>query len=541
VRPRLFLLKGFTMPKVWIADKMSPRAVEVFRLRGIDVDYKPGLSPQEQQKIIAEYDAIAVRSSTKLKGALLKAADRLKVIGRAGIGVDNIDVDACSRRGIVVMNTPFGNTITTAELAISHILAAARQIPQASASTKAGKWEKARFMGMELTGKKAGVLGAGNIGAIVCDRLKGLHMQVLVYDPYISNERAAAMGVTKVDSLMDLVAQVDVLTIHIPLLDSTRNMVNAEVIANIKPGAILVNCARGGIVDEKALYEVCKSGQLRAVGLDVFAQEPARNIPLFDLENVSCTPHIGASTNEAQENVAVQIAEQIADYLLMGIIGNAVNVPSISEEEHKVLLPYLQLSERLGEFIGQIMSPGYDHVHVHFEGHVAGFNRKPMMNAVMQGLLSQSMEEVNAINASLLARERGIDISEAAREQSDHFTTLIRVEVEGDEGRRCVSGTVFDGVRPRIVSIDSCEIEMAPAGRMIFFENMDRPGVVAAIGSILASANINIADFRLGRRPDKEAAISVVTVDSRPDAKILKALRDLPDMLTVSYVELTGL
>lgn len=541
MRPSLFWLTGFRMPRVLIADKMSVRAVEVFRLRGIDVDYKPGLSPSEQEKIISEYDGVAVRSTTKLKGTLLGAASRLKVIGRAGIGVDNVDVEACSRRGIVVMNTPFGNTITTAELAISHILAAARQIPQASVSTKAGKWEKSRFMGMELTGKRAGVVGAGNIGAIVCDRLKGLHMQVLVYDPYISNERASAMGVTKVDSLMELVAQVDVVTIHIPLLEATRNMVNAEVIANFRPGSILVNCSRGGIVDEKALYDACKSGQLRASALDVFAEEPARENPLFELENVSCTPHIGASTDEAQENVAVQIAEQISDFLLMGIIGNAVNVPSISEEEHRVLLPYLQLSGRLGEFIGQIMEPGYDRVHVKFEGNVAGLNRKPMMNAVMQGLLSQSMEEVNAVNASLLAKERGIDVSEEAREQSDHFTTLIRVEVEGDGGSRCVSGTVFDGVRPRIVSIDSCEIEMAPAGRMIFLENIDRPGVVAAIGAVLAREGINIADFRLGRRQDREAAISVVTVDSRPEAGVLKALSDLPNMLTVSYVELTGL
>jgi D-3-phosphoglycerate dehydrogenase len=529
------------MPRVWIADKMSQRAIEVFRMRGIDVDYRPGLSPEEQKEIIADYDGIAVRSSTRLRGDLLERAERLKVIGRAGIGVDNIDVEACSRRGIVVMNTPFGNTITTAELAVSHILSAARQIPLANASTKAGKWEKSRFMGMELTGKKAGVVGAGNIGAIVCDRLKGLHMRVLVYDPYISNERASAMGVTKVDSLEELVAQVDILTLHIPLLASTRNLINADIIARMKKGAILVNCSRGGIVDEKALYDACKSGHLRAAALDVFAEEPARDNPLFELDNVYCTPHIGASTDEAQENVAVQIAEQIADYLLMGIIGNAVNVPSISEEEHKVLLPYLQLSERLGQFIGQIMRPGYDRVTVHFEGHVSGLNRKPMMNAVMQGLLSQSMEEVNAVNASLLAKERGIDMSEVAREQSDHFTTLIRLEVEGDEGKRCVSGTVFDGTRPRLVSIDTCEIEMAPAGRMIFLENVDRPGVVAAIGTILANANINIADFRLGRRSDRETAISVVTVDSKPDEHVLKKLRELPNMLTVHYVELAEL
>ena len=321
------------MTKVWIADKMSERAVEVFKARGIEVDYKPGLSVEEQIAIAGDYDGIAVRSTSTLKGDLLDAAGKVKVIGRAGIGVDNIDVPLCSRRGVVVMNTPFGNTITTAELAISHLLSAARKIPQASASTKAGKWEKSRFMGMELTGKKAGVIGAGNIGAIVCDRLKGLHMSVLVYDPFISDERADAMGVTKVDTVAELVEQVDVLTIHVPLLDATRNLIDAEMIGRMKPGSIIVNCARGGIVDEDALYDALKSGHIRAAALDVYASEPARENRLFELENLSCTPHIGASTDEAQENVAVQIAEQMADYLLAGTVSNAVNVPSVSEEE----------------------------------------------------------------------------------------------------------------------------------------------------------------------------------------------------------------
>ncbi len=529
------------MPKVWIADKMSERAVEVFRLRGIEVDYRPGLSLEEQVAIAGDYDGIAVRSTTKLRGALLDAATRVRVIGRAGIGVDNIDVETCSRRGTVVMNTPFGNTITTAELAIAHLLAASRQIPQANASTKAGKWEKSRFMGMELTGKRAGVIGCGNIGAIVCDRLKGLHMQVLVYDPFISNERADAMGVTKVDSVEALAEQVDVLTIHVPLLDATRNLINADILARMRPGSILVNCARGGIVDEKALYDAVKSGHLRAAALDVYAVEPARENPLFELENVSCTPHIGASTSEAQENVAVQIAEQMADFLLLGTVTNAVNMPSLSEEERKLLAPYLELSGRLGQFLGQVMRPGYSRVDIHFEGHVSGLNRAPIVNTALQGLLSQSMEDVNAVNAHMIAKERGVEICESTRDQSDHFNNLIRVEVHGDEGVRCVSGTVFDGIRPRLVSVDSCEIEMVPAGRMLFIENRDRPGVVAAIGGILAEADINIADFRLGRNPDRETAIALVTVDSAPDNEVLQALGALPNMLTVRYVELADL
>ncbi len=529
------------MPRVWIADKMSERAVEVFRLRGIDVDYKPGLTPEEQAAIAGDYDGIAVRSTTRLKGAVLDAAKRVRVIGRAGIGVDNIDVETCSRRGTVVMNTPFGNTITTAELAIAHLLAASRQISLASASTKAGKWEKNRFMGMELTGKRAGVIGAGNIGAIVCDRLKGLHMQVLVYDPFISNERADAMGVTKVDSVEALAEQVDVLTIHVPLLDSTRNLINADILARMRAGSILVNCARGGIVDEKALFDAVQSGHIRSAALDVYEQEPAAENPLFKLENVNCTPHIGASTSEAQENVAVQIAEQMADFLLLGTVTNAVNMPSMSEEERKLMAPYLELSGRLGQFIGQVMRPGYSQVTVHLEGHVSSLNRAPIVNAALQGLLSQSMEDVNLVNAHMVAKERGVEICESAREQTDHFNNLIRVEVKGDEGFRCVSGTVFDGVRPRLVSVDSCEIEMVPAGRMLFLENRDRPGVVASIGTTLAGAGINIADFRLGRNPDRESAIALVTVDSKPEEAVLQALGELPNIITARYVELTEL
>lgn len=524
------------MPKVWIADKMSERAVEVFRTRGIDVDYKPGLSDEEKLAIAGDYDGIAVRSSTTLKGDLLEAAGKVKVIGRAGIGVDNIDVNHCSRRGVVVMNTPFGNTITTAELAISHLLSAARQIPAASASTKAGKWEKSRFMGMELTGKKAGVIGAGNIGAIVCDRLKGLHMSVYVYDPFISDERASAMGVTKVDSVAELVEQVDVLTIHVPLLDATRNLIDAEMIQRMKPGSILVNCARGGIVDEKALYDACKSGHLRAAALDVYESEPARENPLFELDNISCTPHIGASTDEAQENVAVQIAEQMADFLLLGIISNAVNVPSLSEEEGRQLAPYLKMAGQLGQFMGQLMKPGYNKVAIHFEGELSKLNRKPMVNTILHGLLSQSLDEVNAVNAGMLAKERGIDIAEISRDTSDHFNNLIRLEVEGDDGYHCLEGTLFDSTRARLVSIDTCDIELAPEGNIIYLQNLNKPGVVAAVGAVLADADINIADFRLGRRGDDEA-IALVCVDSAPSEEVLDQLMKLPNMVDVRYIE----
>jgi len=526
------------MPKVWIADKMSSRAIEVFKNRGVEVDYKPGLSDDEKLAIAGEYDAIAVRSSTTLKGTLLDAAKRVKVIGRAGIGVDNVDVEGCSRRGIVVMNTPFGNTITTAELAVSHIVAAARMIPQASASTRAGKWEKSRFMGMELTGKKAGVIGAGNIGAIVCDRLKGLHMSVFVYDPFISDERAAAMGVTKIETVAELAETVDVLTIHVPLLDVTRNLIDADIIGRMKKGSIIVNCARGGIVDEDALYDACKSGHLRAAALDVYEQEPARENRLFELDNVSFTPHIGASTDEAQENVAVQVAEQMSAYLLSGTVSNAVNVPSLTQDEQRLLAPYLLLAERMGSFIGQTMRPGYSKVSISFEGKAARINRKPLINVILQGLLSQSMEEVNAVNAGMLAKDRGIELVESACETADHFATLIRLEIEGDEGKRTVAGTLFDETRPRLVNLDTCEVEIAPVGNLIFFQNEDKPGVIAAIGAVLADAGINIGDFRLGRREDTGGAVALIQVDTAPNEEILNRMIELPHVSAVRYAEL---
>ncbi len=528
-------------PKVWVADRMSQRAVEVFRARGIEVDYKPGLSVQEQCKIAGLYDGIAVRSSTTLKGELLKAASKVKVIGRAGIGVDNIDVVSCSRRGIVVMNTPFGNTITTAELAIAHLVAAARQIPQATASTRAGKWEKSAFMGMELTGKKAGVIGAGNIGAIVCDRLKGLHMSVYVYDPFISDERAAAMGVSKVESVAELAAMVDILTIHVPLLDATRNLINADILGRMKKGSIIINCARGGIIDERALYKVCKSGHLRAAALDVYEDEPAKDNPLFELDNVTFTPHIGACSDEAQENVAAQVAEQMSDYLLAGSIQHAVNVPSLSEDEAKSLAPFLHLADSMGQFMGQVMRPGYDKVTIHFAGKIAQLNRPPMLNALLQGLLSHSMDEVNAVNAMMLAKERGIELVEVASDNAEPFSSLLRLEVCGDDGWRCVSGTVFDGMSSRLVSIDECELEMRPAGRLLFIENDDKPGVIAALAATLADADINIGDFRLGRREGKAEAVALVSIDSAPSEALLEKLESLPHVTTVRHVVLEGM
>lgn len=527
------------MPTVWIADKMSQRALAVFEQEGIDVDYKPGLSVKEQCAIAHLYDGIAVRSTTQLKGELLKAATRAKVIGRAGIGVDNIDVNTCSERGILVMNTPFGNTVTTAELAIAHILAAARQIPQASLSTKAGKWEKTRFMGMELTGKKAGVIGAGNIGSIVCDRLKGLHMQVYVYDPFISDDRAQTLGVTKVATVEALCRLADVLTIHVPLLDATRHLIDAEMIAVMKKGSILVNCARGGIVDEDALYDAVSSGHLRAAALDVFVDEPAKTNRLFELENMSFTPHIGACTEEAQENVAIQIAQQMSRFLLSNAVSNGINMPSMTHQERKKTEPYARLCQQLGSFAAQSLEPGFSKLTLSLEGHVSELNHTVLRNAVLHGVLSGVMDDVNPLNASSRAKERGIHIEEIIRDSSPHFTNLIQLTLHADSGERTVSGTVFDGNQPRLVSIDHCEIEIQPQGHILLIENKDRPGVVADIGTILANHHINIGDFRLGRSSKKERAIALVTVDSIPSEDILQALRGLSNMISVRYIGLT--
>ena len=525
--------------KILVADKLADEGLEILsRQADVEMTNHPKWQAGELAAELGKYDGVIIRSGVKIKAPELEKPGRLKAIARAGVGVDNVDVEACSRRGIVVMNTPFGNTVTTAELAVAHLLAAARQIPQASASTKAGKWEKNRFMGMELTGKKAGVIGAGNIGAIVCDRLKGLHMAVYVYDPFISNERAEAMGVHKVDSVEALAEIVDVLSIHVPLVEATRNLIDAGILGRMKKGAILVNCARGGIVDEAALFEACASGHLRAAALDVYAEEPAKENPLFALDNVSCTPHIGASTTEAQENVAVQVAEQMADFLLQGTVRNAVNMPSLGEEEARLLSPYMLLCRRLGQLLGQILSPGYTGMAVHFEGQASGLNRKPLINAVLQGLLAESMEDVNAVNATVLAKERGINVSESASERAEPFFSRIRVELTGDAGSHSVAGTVFDGLRPRLISIDTCEVEMVPEGRMLFVQNYDRPGVVAGIGAALAAAGINIGDFRLGRNPDMASAIALVTVDSRPQTPVMEALRALPNIIDVRYLEL---
>ncbi len=518
------------MPKVLISDNLSPFAVEIFRSRGVDVDLKPGLSPADLRAIIAEYDGLAIRSATKVTRELLDAATNLKVVGRAGIGVDNVDVRSATARGVVVMNTPHGNTITTAEHAIAMMFALARQIPEASASTKAGKWEKNRFMGVELSGKALGLVGCGNIGSIVADRAVGLKMRVLAYDPYLSEKRALDLGVEKVD-LETMLARADFITLHTPLTDATKNLLSREALAKTKKGVRIINCARGGLLDEAALADAIKSGHVAGAALDVFEVEPAKQNPLFELENVVCTPHLGAATEEAQENVARQVAEQMCDFLLSGAVSNAINMASVSAEDAPRLKPYMELCRSLGGFAGQMIHARdgvLRRVSIEFEGQVAALNTRPLTAAVLAGLMSPLMEGVNMVNASVAARDHGIDVAETVHDRPSEYLTLVRVTVDADGLSRSVSGTLFAGSRPRIVEIKGIKVEADFAPHMLYVTNQDRPGFIGRFGATLSGAGINIATFHLGRAEQGGDAICLVSVDERVPEDVLEMVRTLP-------------
>src|SRR5271165_3075629 len=446
------------MPKVLISDKLSPAAVEIFRSRGIGVDLKPGLSPADLRTIIGEYDGLAIRSATKVTKELLDVATKLKVVGRAGIGVDNVDVRSATARGVVVMNTPHGNTITTAEHAIAMMFALARQLPEASASTKSGKWEKNRFMGVELTAKTLGLIGCGNIGSIVADRAVGLKMHVLAYDPYLSEKKALDLGVEKTD-LDTLLARADFITLH---TDATRNILSREALARTKKGVRVINCARGGLVDEAALADAITSGHVAGAALDVFETEPATRSLLFRLENVVCTPHLGAATAEAQENVALQVAEQMSDFLLTGAVANAINMASVSAEDAPRLKPYMELCRLLGTFAGQLTQAREGvirRVLIEFEGQAASLNTRPLGAAALAGLMTPVMEGVNMVNAPVAARDHGIEVAETVHDRDSEYQTLVRITVETDQLTRSVAGTLFAGSRPRIVEIKGIKVE----------------------------------------------------------------------------------
>jgi D-3-phosphoglycerate dehydrogenase len=520
------------MAKVLIADQLSPRAAEIFAARGIAADVRPGLPAAELQRHIGRYDGLVVRSATKVTRALIEAAPRLKVIGRAGIGVDNIDVAAATARGIVVMNTPYGNSITAAEHTIALMFALARQIPAADRSTQAGRWEKSRFMGVELTGKTLGIIGCGNVGSVVADRALGLRMKVIAYDPFLPPERAVALGVEKV-TLEELYARADFITLHTPLTEATRNMIDAAAIARMKRGVRLINCARGGLIVEEDLARALDSGQVAAAAIDVFAEEPARNSPLFGRDNVVATPHLGAATSEAQENVAVQIAEQMADFLLSGAVANAVNMPSLSAEEARRLRPYMKLAEQLGSFAGQLTESGIRAVSVEYEGAIAEMNVKPVTAVVLTGLLSPQLATVNMVNAPLICRERDIRVSETLSPEPGDYQTLIRVTVTTERRRRTVAGTLFGGDKPRLVAVEGIPLEAELAGNVLFVRNYDKPGFIGALGNTLGAAAVNIATFHLGRTAPGEDAIALVEVDQELTPALLDQVRALPNVIQV--------
>jgi len=520
-------------PRVLIADKMDSRAGAIFRDRGIQVDEKPGLTPDQLKEIIGEYDGVAVRSSTKINATAMDAAlPRLKVIGRAGIGVDTIDVPAASARGIVVMNTPFGNSITTAEHAIAMLFALAREIPQADQSTQSGKWEKNRFMGVELAGKTLGLIGCGNIGSIVADRAHGLKMKVVAYDPFLSPERALELGVDKFE-LDELLSRADFITLHTPLTDQTRGILSREALAKTKAGVRIVNCARGGLIDEAALKDALLSGHVAGAALDVFAVEPATDSPLFGTPGLICTPHLGASTTEAQVNVAIQVAEQMSDYLLLGGITNAVNVPSLSAEEAPRLRPYMALAERLGRLVGQIAGTEIRSIDVEVEGAAAALNIKPITGAVLAGVMRTWSDTVNMVNAPFLAKERGIAVREIRNEAEGDYHTLVAVTVGTDAGGKRVEGTLFGNRAPRLVKIFDIPVEADLTGQMIYIVNTDAPGFIGALGTKLGENGINIATFNLGRRKEKGEAVALVAVDDPITPDVTRQLHELPGVLEV--------
>lgn len=500
------------MAKVLISDKLDPLAVDIFRKNGIDVDYNTDLSPAELLRVVPEYDGLAVRSETKVTEEVLAAGVKLKVVGRAGIGVDNIDVPKATERGVVVMNTPFGNSITTAEHAIAMMFALAREIPEANASTHAGKWEKKRFMGVELYNKTLGVIGCGNIGGIVADRAVGLKMNVIAYDPFLTAERAIALGVEKVE-LDELFARADFITLHVPKNAHTANIIRKETIAKMKDGVRIINCARGGIVNEADLKEALDSGKVAGAALDVFEVEPAKESVFFGMSNVVCTPHLGAATTEAQVNVALQVAEQMSDYLNTGAVTNAINMASISAEDAPRLRPYLKLAEQLGQFAGQISESAIQKIEIEYEGSVADLNANPVTSTIIASLLRTQTENVNMVNAMQVAESRGIQIKQSYDKTARNWRSMINLIVTSSTRTRNVTGTLFTGKEPRIVNIEGVPIEAALSGNMLFIRNDDKPGMIGELGTLLGEAGMNIADFRLGRKDDSSGAICLVTLD----------------------------
>jgi len=513
-------------PRVLVSDKLSTTAVQIFKDRGIEVDYLPDLGKDKEKlaEVIGQYDGLAIRSATKVTEKLINAATRLKVVGRAGIGVDNVDIPAASRRGIIVMNTPFGNSITTAEHAVAMIFALARQIPEANASTHAGKWEKNRFMGIEITGKTLGVIGCGNIGSIVATRGVGLKMHVIAFDPFLSDSRAEELGVEKVE-LDELFARADFITLHTPLTDKTRNIIGAAAIAKMKDGVRIINCARGGLVVEADLVAALKSGKVAGAGVDVFEEEPAEQNALFGMENVVVTPHLGASTTEAQENVALQVAEQMSDYLIKGAVSNAINMPSITAEEAPRLKPFVKLAEVLGAFVGQVTEDPIKEVEILFDGSTATMNTRALVSATLAGLIRPQVSDVNMVSAPIMVKERGIIVAEVKRDKSGVFDGYIKLTVKTEHMTRSIAGTCFSDHKPRFIQIKGINLDAEVGQHMLYTTNADAPGIIGLLGTVCGENGVNIANFQLGRNRPGGDAIALLYLDAPFPEKVLDQLR----------------
>ncbi len=526
--------------KVLISDNLAPVGEKILRDAGLEVDVKTGLPPEELKAIIPEYDGLVIRSATKVREDIIEAATKLKVVGRAGIGLDNVDIPAASEKGIVVMNAPDGNATTAAEHAIAMMMSLARNIPQATASMKAGKWEKKKFMGREVTGKTLGIVGIGRIGSIVCNRAQGLQMKVVAYDPFMPEDLVEKLGVELVD-LNELARRADFITVHTPLTKDTRHLLSTEFFSNMKPDAMFIDCARGGVLDEKALYEALSEGRIAGAALDVFEKEPTtlEETPLLGLNNFICTPHLGASTSEAQENVAVAIAEQVADYLLKGAVRNAINVPSVSDDVLAKIGPYIRLGEMLGSMHMQIARGSVEEVNIEFSGDLAEQDTGPVTVAFLKGLFTPILQDaVNFVNAPLIAKERGIRVVESKTQQAADFTNLLRVTVKTNQSDNMLAGTVFGRKEPRLVRLNSFRLEALPAGPMLLVYNKNVPGVIGALGTTLGENGVNISRMTVGRQDASNQNIILLNTDTLVGKDLLAKVMELENIDDAMVLEL---
>jgi D-3-phosphoglycerate dehydrogenase / 2-oxoglutarate reductase len=525
--------------KILISDNLSKQGVEILQKGGLTVEVKTKMTKEELLREIKRYDGLIVRSGTKVTADVLGVADKLRIIGRAGSGLDNVDIVTATKRGIVVMNTPGGNTVTTAEHTLAMIFALVRKIPQATASMKDGKWEKERFMGTELYNKNLGIVGMGQIGGHLAKLAQGVLMNVIAYDPYLAEDQARKMGVEMM-TLPELFRRADIITVHTPLTPETKNIINSETIATMKDGVKIINCARGGIINEKDLVVALKTGKVAGAAFDVFEEEPIKaDHPLLSLENFIGTPHIGASTTEAQENVAIGIAEQIVDYLTKGIARGAVNVPSVPADLLPRLQPYITLAEKLGSLQSQLYEGGIEGVTIEYKGEVAGVNVAPLTIAALKGLLTPILEEtVNYVNAPVIARERGIEVKEVKSSDAGDFTSLISLQVEAGKKTSRIAGALYSRRDPRIVQLDSFRVEIVPDGHMLFILNNDRPGVIGDVGQVLGKHGINIARMQCSREEKGGQALLILGVDAPLNADTLRAITTVKNILSVKVVHL---